>query len=76
MRQMSRLDERISVNTRTSGKSSIHLLTDLVPCEMAYVASSLGRISQTDVWISRDEIVDFLEYEASSKIKSDAGLVK
>ena len=49
-------------------------LTDLVPCEMAYadikgklwpreqgreLTSSLWRMSQTDVWISRDEIVDF-----------------
>ena len=39
----------------------IHSLADLVPCEMAYVASSLGRMSRTDVWISRDEMVDFLE---------------
>ena len=50
-----------------SGKSSVHLLTDLAPCEMVYVASLPGRMSQTDVWISCDEIVDFLEYEAISK---------
>ena len=73
---MTRLNEHINVNTRTSGKSSIHLLTNLVPCEIAYVASSLGRISQTDVWILHDEIVDFLKYEASSKIKSDTGIFK
>ena len=48
----------------------------MVPCEIAYVASSLGRISQTDVWILHDEIVDFLKYKASSKIKSDAGIFK
>ena len=73
---MTRLNEQINVNTRTSGKSSVHLLTNLVPCEMVYMASSLGRISQTDVWILCDEIVDFLEYEVSSKIKLDAGIVK
>ena len=73
---MTRLNEQINVNTRMSGKSSIHLPTDLVPCKMVYVASSPGRIRQIDVWISHDGIVDFLEYKASSKIKSDAGVVK
>jgi hypothetical protein len=34
--------------------------------EMACLASSPGRMSRTDVWISRDEMVDFLEYAASS----------
>jgi hypothetical protein len=29
------------------------------------LASSPGRISRTAVWISRDEIVDFLLYDAS-----------
>ena len=33
---------------------------------MARLASSPGRMRRTDVWISRDEIVDFLEYAASS----------
>lgn len=33
---------------------------------MACLASSPGRISRTEVWISREEIVDFLEYDASS----------
>ena len=42
------------------------LVTDLVPSEIACLASSPGRMSRTDVCISRDEIVDFLEYEASS----------
>ena len=37
------------------------LVTDLVPSEMACLASSPGRMSRTDVWISRDEMVDFLE---------------
>ena len=73
---MTRLNEQINVKTRTSGKSSVHLLTDLVPCKVVYMASSLGRISWTEVWISHDEIVDFLEYEPSSKIKSDTGIVK
>ena len=41
-------------------------MTDLVPSEIACLASSPGRMRRTDVWISRDEIVDFLEYDASS----------
>ena len=73
---MTRLNKQINVNTRTSGKSRVHLMTDLVPCEMVYMASSLGRISWTDVWILCNKIVDFLEYKASSKKKSDAGIVK
>ena len=32
---------------------------------MACLASSPGRMSLTEVWISRDEMVDFLLYEAS-----------
>jgi hypothetical protein len=42
------------------------LVTDLVPSEIACLASSPGRIKRTDVWISREEIVDFFEYDASS----------
>ena len=41
-------------------------MTDLVPSEIACFASSPGRMRRTEVWISRDEIVDFLEYCASS----------
>jgi hypothetical protein len=41
------------------------LVTDLVPSEMACLESSPGRMSRTEVWISRDEMVDFLLYEAS-----------
>jgi hypothetical protein len=41
------------------------LVTDLVPSEMACLESSPGRISRTEVWISREEMVDFLLYEAS-----------
>lgn len=36
-------------------------VTDLVPSEIACLASSPGRMRRTEVWISRDEIVDFLE---------------
>lgn len=43
-----------------------NLVTDLVPSEMACFDNSPGRIKRTEVWISRDEMVDFLEYEASS----------
>lgn len=46
------------------------LVTDLVPSEIACLASSPGRIKRTAVWISRDEIVDFLEYAANSKTKA------
>jgi len=42
------------------------LVTDLVPSEIACFANSPGRIRRTLVWISREEIVDFLEYAASS----------
>jgi len=42
-----------------------NLVTLLVPSEIACLESSPGRISRTDVWISREEMVDFLEYEAS-----------
>ena len=44
-----------------------NLVTDLVPSEMACLASSPGRMRRTAVWISRDEMVDFLEYDASSE---------
>jgi hypothetical protein len=37
-----------------------YLVTALVPSETACFASSPGRISLTEVWISRDEMVDFL----------------
>ena len=43
-----------------------NLVTDLVPSEMACLANSPGRMRRTAVWISRDEMVDFLEYDASS----------
>ena len=46
------------------------LVTDFVPSEMACLASSPGRMSLTEVWISRDEIVDFFEYDASSDVSS------
>jgi len=41
------------------------LVTAFVPSDTACFASSPGRISRTEVWISRDEIVDFLLYAAS-----------
>jgi hypothetical protein len=37
-----------------------YLVTALVPSETACLASSPGRISRTEVWISREEMVDFL----------------
>ena len=42
-----------------------YLVTALVPSETACLASSPGRINRTEVWISRDEMVDFLLYAAS-----------
>lgn len=37
-----------------------YLVTALVPSETACLASSPGRMSLTEVWISREEMVDFL----------------
>jgi len=42
-----------------------NFVTDFVPSEIACLDSSPGRIKRTLVWISREEIVDFLEYDAS-----------
>lgn len=42
-----------------------YLVTALVPSDTACLASSPGRMSRTEVWISRDEMVDFLLYAAS-----------
>ena len=42
-----------------------YLVTALVPSETACLASSPGRIRRTEVWISRDEMVDFLLYAAN-----------
>lgn len=42
-----------------------NFVTDLVPSEIACLASSPGRMRRTAVWISRDEMVDFFEYDAS-----------
>jgi len=57
-----------------------NLVTDLVPSEIACFESSPGRIRRTAVWISREEMVDFLEYaanlEASVAIRSKMSLTK
>lgn len=42
-----------------------YLVTALVPSDTACLASSPGRMRRTEVWISRDEMVDFLLYAAS-----------
>lgn len=59
-RKIRHLSEILSTRERT-------LVTDLVPSEMACLESSPGRIKRTEVWISREEMVDFLEYDASSE---------
>jgi hypothetical protein len=41
------------------------LVTAFVPSETACFANSPGRINLTAVWISREEMVDFLLYEAN-----------
>ena len=41
------------------------MVTALVPSETACLASSPGRMRQTEVWISREVMVDFLLYRAS-----------
>jgi hypothetical protein len=38
----------------------VYLVTALVPSDTACLASSPGRIRRTEVWISRDEIVERL----------------
>ena len=43
-----------------------NFVTDFVPSEMACFANSPGRMRRTAVWISREEMVDFFEYDASS----------
>ena len=57
-----------------------YLVTPFVPSEMACLASSPGRMSLTEVWISRDEMVDFLLYdaslEASDAMRSKMSLTK
>jgi len=42
-----------------------YLVTALVPSDTACLASSPGRMRRTEVWISREEMVDFLLYAAS-----------
>jgi hypothetical protein len=42
-----------------------YFVTPFVPSEMACLANSPGRMRRTAVWISLDEMVDFLLYEAS-----------
>ena len=42
-----------------------YLVTAFVPSDTACLASSPGRMSRTEVWISREEMVDFLLYAAS-----------
>ena len=64
---------RICKNSRAVPKTSLpyfwldeNLVTDFVPSEMACLANSPGRMRRTAVWISREEMVDFFEYEESS----------
>lgn len=45
---------------------NLTFVTDFVPSEMACLASSPGRMRRTAVCISREEMVDFFEYAASS----------
>lgn len=42
-----------------------YLVTALVPSDTACLANSPGRMRRTEVWISREEMVDFLLYAAS-----------
>ena len=52
-----------------------NFVTDFVPSEMACFANSPGRIRRTAVWISRDEIVDFFEYDASSAGRNESEML-
>jgi hypothetical protein len=58
-------ERQSQMNTMRSASRYV-LVTDLVPSEIACFASSPGRMRRTEVWISREEMVDFLEYDASS----------
>ncbi len=62
--------EYATIHTQSQNVSYFWLeenfVTDFVPSEMACLASSPGRMRRTAVWISREEIVDFLEYVESS----------
>ena len=58
----------------------VYLVTALVPSETACLANSPGSKRRTAVWISRDEMVDFLFWsanlEASEAIRSKISLTK
>ena len=58
----------------------VYLVTALVPSETACLANSPGSKRRTAVWISRDEMVDFLFWranrEASDAILSKISLTK
>ena len=58
----------------------VYLVTALVPSETACLANSPGSKRRTAVWISRDEMVDFLFWranrEASDAILSKMSLTK
>jgi hypothetical protein len=58
----------VNSNTKTHEAHPAHiyfveeeyLVTALVPSDTACLASSPGRMRRTEVWISREEMVDFL----------------
>lgn len=52
--------KQANVKARNYFVDEEYLVTALVPSETACLASSPGRMSRTDVWISREEMVDFL----------------
>ena len=58
--------ERTEISSNQCHNNDNILVTDFVPSAIACLASSPGRISLTEVWISREEMVDFFEYAASS----------
>ena len=64
--------QRLRLAPACQGRRRVHvylldeyLVTALVPSEMACFDSSPGRMRRTEVWISRDEMVLFLLYDAS-----------
>lgn len=61
------LKSRVNTQDNVCCSEVYLLVTDFVPSEMACFDNSPGRINLTEVWISREEIVDFFEYDASSK---------
>ena len=74
-----RIAARAATQTAVSAYELENLVTALVPSDTACLESSPGSMRRTDVWISRDESVAFLEkrhsLEASRAMRSKMSLM-